>query len=171
MLKRVIIGGILGGIVLFLWGYFSWMALPWHKTTFQNFKDEAAVTQVMQKNTYASGIYLTPSKMQQPSATPIIFASVYQPGMTSMTHALVISFVTQLVAALLVSWLLIQTIGLGYVGRVAFVVIFALAAAIVTEIPYWNWFRFDTTYTLVTVADLLIGWFFAGLIIAGIARR
>jgi hypothetical protein len=75
------------------------------------------------------------------------------------------------IVAIFVAWMLLKTKGLSYAGRVSFVVIFALAASIVTDIPYWNWFGFDLQYTLVTVADLLIGWFFAGLVLAKLCKN
>ena len=29
MLKQIMIGGIVGGITLFLWGFFSWAVMDW----------------------------------------------------------------------------------------------------------------------------------------------
>lgn len=31
MQKSLILGGILGGLVLFIWGFISYMVLPWHR--------------------------------------------------------------------------------------------------------------------------------------------
>src|SRR5437867_1581679 len=33
MTKKILFGGLIGGIVLFIWGALSWMVSPLHKTT------------------------------------------------------------------------------------------------------------------------------------------
>lgn len=163
---------ILGGIILFIWSYISWMLLPWHNTTLHQFQDSNAVMQAIQTNAPQSGVYLLPSMQSMESAPLFVFASV-KLGATSanMTQNLIISFVTYLVAAFFVSWLLCRAKGLSYLGRVFFVIIFALSVGIITYIPAWNWFGFDLNYTLVGMADLLIGWFLAGLVLARICRN
>ena|SRR3990167_4565323 len=189
-------GGILAGIVLFLWYLFSWMVLPWHSTTLNMFKDEQAVADVIVANVPQSGIYILPlSQMQGGQATqatqtanqtdqttattnqtqtasmPMVFASVYTPGMPSMIGSMSIALVVQIIAAILVGWMLLQTSGLNYFMRLGFVLVFALTAGIITEGSYWNWFAFDSMYTGVMIADLLIGWLFAGLILAKICVK
>ena len=168
-------GGILAGIVLFLWGVISWMALPWHMSNLHAFQDEKAVTDVVMTNSEKSGIYIIPFQMQSTSnqsGMPLIFASVYREGMSSsMMMPMAFALLGQIIAAILVGWLLTKTSGLSYFGRVCFVLVFALTAGIVTHAPNWIWFCFDATYTLIAMADLLIGWFFAGLILAKFCSR
>lgn len=171
---RIIIAGILGGIILFIWSAISWMALPWHMTTLHSFKDEKAVSELVQSNTSISGIYVLPfmsqngqAKDAQTAKGPMIFASVHQEGMSrAMTLPMIISLITQIIAACFVAWMVSKTDRLNYFGRVVFVVVFAFAAGLVVDMPYWNWFGFDANYTLVQMSDLLIGWFLAGLVLA-----
>ncbi len=193
-MSKLIKGGVLGGIILFIWGAVSWMLLPWHMETLHTFKNESMVTQAIQANADISGVYFSPlmpkdqaknaainshtvkeatsSTATTASNTPHIFASIRLDGMAnSMTHHVVISFITQLIAAFFVAWLLLRTTGLSYIGRLVFVIVFALAAGTITHIPYWNWFGFDAHYTLVEMADLLIGWFLAGLVMAAVCNK
>jgi hypothetical protein len=65
-----------------------------------------------------------------------------------------------------VTWLLLQTANLSYRRRVGFVVVVALAAGVVAHVPFWIWWKFSTSFTLVEFADLIIGWGLAGLLIA-----
>ena len=49
MLKQIIIGGIVGGITLFAWGFISWTVLTWHFDTIKqdevwHFYDGTALT-------------------------------------------------------------------------------------------------------------------------------
>ena len=165
---RCFIGSILAGIVLFVWGAISWMVLPWHTQTLNDLPDAQAI---LAKATQPTGIYIYPSAKQfleqSNTVQTLVFASVQRDRPTSMVLPLLISLATQIIAAIFVFWMLSMTTGLSYVGRLFFVVMFGLAAGLVTHVPYWNWFGFDTYYTLVEMADLVIGWFLAGLIMAG----
>ncbi|HEX4044057.1 MAG TPA: hypothetical protein VHZ76_00135 [Gammaproteobacteria bacterium] len=178
--------GILGGIVLFIWSAVSWMALPWHEQTIHSFKDGQAVVNTMMANVSKSGIYFFPSihpettdsglEIKQPPAAsqaqePMVFASIHLEGMQPMWLSMIIALAYSIVAACFVAWMLSKTAGLNYIGRVAFVVSFALAAALITSLAGWNWLRFDIQYTLVMIADMLIGWFLAGLVMAKVCKR
>jgi len=169
-MKAYIKSGILAGVVLFLWGAFSWMVLPWHRATLHNFIDSRTVSDELASNALQSGIYLSPMGMSASSGQvkqAYIFASVHLQGApSSMMPSMIVSLLTQMLAAILIAYLLSKTTSLSYYKRVKFVLIFALAAGIVTYLPYWNWFCFDTAYTLVEIADLLLGWLFAGLVLA-----
>lgn len=169
---RLIKGAFFGGIILFVWSMISWMALPWHNNTLHKFSNEKAVASEIKNNAPISGIYLLPSMGQdgKPSITnvPNVFAAVGLGGMPSMSKGMVLAFVTDFVAAFLVTWMLAKT-NLGYGGRVFFTIIFALTAAIITDVPYWTWFSFPSDYTLVTMADVVIGWFLASLVLAKVS--
>lgn len=185
MAKKLLLGGILGGIAVFIWGAISWMALPWHMTTLHKFKDEAAVVQVLKANAPKSGVYLLPNVHQHEPGTPpeqrkaaeeegkkrlqegpLAFTVFRAGGMEGMGAALIGSLVLNILSAVLITWLLLKSAIAGYANRVIFVVVVALIAALMVHLSYWNWWSFTTDYTLVSVADLLIGWALAGLAIA-----
>lgn len=179
MNKKILSAGILGGVIIFIWSAVSWMMLPYHMSSIHNFTNVNAVVDVVKQNAPKNGVYLMPTMHQNGAAPsqeemtqPMVFAVVHLEGMRpSMNQAMAISLATQIIAAFLVAYLLMKTSGLGYFGRVGFVVVFALAAGVVTDVPYWNWFGFDCYYTLVQLADLLVGWFLAGLVMAAICRK
>ena len=169
-------GGVVAGIVLFVWGFVSWMALPWHKDTLNAFKDEKAVAEVIKVNAVHSGMYFMPMQgmemAEQKSSLPMVFSSVHLEGVSpSMTKQIITGLIGQILAATLVGWLLLQVSGLNYFQRVGFVVVFAVAASIISYLPNWNWFAFDTNFSLVLVADTLISWFLAGLVLAWICKK
>ncbi len=184
MTKNLALGAILGGLVAFLWGAVSWMALPWHESTLRVFKDENAVARALVDNASGSGVYILPSGGHQPGMTkeqkkeaetaawekmkkgPFVFAVVERGGVASLARPMILGLVIQIVGAFLFTWLLQRTSGLSYVGRVGFIVIAALAGAVISELPNWNWWGFSTGYTIVILADVVIGWLLAGLVIA-----
>ncbi len=189
MQKSLIKCGVVGGIVVFIWGMISWMVLPWHTMTMNKFTHEELVAHVIEQNAPKSGIYVFPymhtgsssekeSKKEMTEAKemmktgPLVFASVKLGGMHGgLVRHIIGSLVIQIVGALLISWLLFQTKGLKYFKQVWFVASVGLVVGILGHLPAWNWMGFAWNYTLVCVLDLLIGWFLAGLVIAKLAKR
>lgn len=177
-MARCIKAGILGGIVLFIWSFISWTMLPWHTMSMHNFKSDVAMEQAIQANAPESGIYVLPSMQQvegmqnkTQAQGPMVFASIHLGGMpSSMAMPIGISLITQIVAAILVAWMLTRT-KLNYFGKLGFVILFAITVCVIKDVPAWNWFKFDTQYTLVMVADTLIGWFLAGLVLAKFSNK
>lgn len=200
MTKRVIIGSILGAIVLFAWTAFSWMYCPYHAKTINQFTDEAAVAKVLQDNAPKSGMYLLPHNMDgkeaktetavAPAATtdpkakavevkpaagpvtsPFVFTSVYKPGVTGMTQNLIMEFASSWLAAFLFAILLLFVKTHGFFCRIGFVVVYALGVSVISEAAYWNWWKFSTEFTYLAMADKIIGWTLAGIVMTMIIRR
>jgi hypothetical protein len=180
-MSRYIKAGILAGVVLFIWGFVSWVVFPWHAMTIHHFNSDVAVSQSIQTNAPISGIYILPlmsqgEKVQNnaPQAQPLIFASVRLNNNAvspmAMNGPVLINFLTQVIAGILVAWLLSRTQRLSYLGRVGFVLIVALTACVIKDIPSWIWLGFDMQYTLVMIGDTLVGWFLAGLVLAKYIR-
>ena len=96
----------------------------------------------------------------------------HPPGRTfSFAKALGIEFATELVEAILLVFLLAQS-GIGsFVGRVGFIFIGGLVAAIATNIPYWNWYGFPTDYTRGYMIIQLVGFLCVGIVAALILGR
>jgi len=178
---------LVGGLVVFLWGAFSWMVLPWHSATMMRFQDESEVAETIEDNTAMSGVYVLPNMcaakaMQDSDAQaegakmmkegPMMFCSVMKGGMQkSMVQMLITGFIIQVVAALIATWLLMHTKGLTFWKQVCFVTSMGLFAGVVGYLPCWNWWGFTLGYTVVGMLDLIIGWFLAGLVIAKLAKK
>jgi len=177
-MKKLIAAGILGGLIVFIWHAVSWMALPWHQPTMHNFKDIKVVSAVIEQNATESGIYFFPAMHKDGSELtaeekkgPMVFSAVRLKGMSSMKQEMGVSLLGSIIAAFLVACLVSLSSGLGYFGRVGFIIIFGIVAGLIAAEPNWNWFGFDLKYSLVLFADIVISWFLAGLVIAGICCR
>lgn len=164
---------IICAVVLFAWGFVSWMVLPWHQIVANEFTDETEVAEAIKKNAPIAGVYYLPfaqedHKAGETAAFVNALPQGYDPGMIKQ---LVIQFIGDLISALIVICLLSQTAGLGYWGRVGFVALVGVGIGFISHFPYWNWFGFPTPYVIVTVVDSLIAWFLAGLIIAKLVAK
>ncbi len=71
---------------------------------------------------------------------------------------------------MLLAWLLAQTSLATFASRMGFVTIAALMAAITTNIPYWNWYGFPTSYTTAYMSIQFVGYLLAGVVAAVILK-
>jgi len=187
---RVIFGGIIGGIIAFVWSFVSWAILPWHDWTFQSFKNEDFVAWVIKENVKKDGVYIIPHMGDEKAALaskdfketldeekkalkegPFVYAQIKRKGMdiTSPKYY-IISFLTQFIGAALISFLLLKATESSYGGRLLFVTVIGLIVGVLGMIPDWNWFGAGSLFVLVMIADLIITWFLAGLIMAAVVK-
>ena len=73
---------------------------------------------------------------------------------------------TEIVVSILAVWLLSKTRIASFGGRVGFVTVVGLTAAIMTNVQYWNWYGFPLSYTASYMFTQLVGFLVAGLVAA-----
>lgn len=188
MTKKILLGGVVGGIVLFIWGALAWTVLPLHNAHIKTIPNEDAVTGAMRDNLTETGFYFFPSPGKSGNLTkeegeawtakyrrgPVGILVVQPNGREPMPpSALVNSLIIQMVTALVAAFLLSKAIdGLpSYGARVQFVTFLGLIGGLLVDLPYWNWFGFTTSYTIANVADHVIGAFLCGLVLASIVKK
>jgi hypothetical protein len=188
MLRSLVLGTVLGGLVAFAWSTVSWEVVGWHEKTMVSFQNEDEVSAVIASHAARDGTYILPGgpptedmtseqkkkaeaavveKMQK---GPIMVAAVRRGGFGSFSRALIVQLLSLMAAAFLLTWLLLQTSGLSHGRRVAFLAVAGLAASVIVDLPNWNWWGFSGPYTAVNMADATITWLLAGLVIAKVAK-
>jgi hypothetical protein len=70
-----------------------------------------------------------------------------------------------MLSALVGTWLLVQAKLPAYGAKVLFVAAVGLVIGIAGHLPEWNWWHFSGSYTLLEMADLVISWTLAGLVL------
>jgi len=170
-MKKILWLSLLGGVVMFIWGFISWAILPWHMTTANKFTDEAAVSQVLKENAPRKGIYFLPFSEADHGPEQVgAFANVLPDGTAmNMGINMLIGLVTSCVSVFLGLCLLYMASGLSYWGKVGFFALLGLTIGFVSHAPYWNWFSFSTAYINVIILDILITWILAGLAVVKFA--
>jgi hypothetical protein len=175
-MRYLIQGGVLGGIVLFIWSAISWMALPFHNQNLKSFSNEILVESALKASLDKDqgGIYILPNPHKNEAAKKetglFAFVAVSPQGWGNMGLRMLIAFLFNVLGAAVVTGLLLKTGGMKYWGRVGFTVLFALAAGVVCRLPEWNWWGFSAGFVLMEFMDLLVGWFLAGLVIAKVTK-
>jgi hypothetical protein len=179
-MQKIILPSLLAAVVIFIWSSISWMMIGWHMIDIFNLPDESVVQQ-MDATISEPGIYVYPGYPVDQSeagmeawtnkhlAGPLLFM-VYEPkGCEPMmagqfVKGFVLNYITAFIAATLLFMTLAQNPS--YWRRVTFVMLLGLFAGLMYPFSEWNWWRFPIGYTLVNVADGILTWFFAGMVLA-----
>src|SRR5205823_11497075 len=92
----------------------------------------------------------------------------YRAGVRSLAMGrwLTIEFLTELLEAILVVFLLAQTRIGSFGGRVGFVFVAGILAAISTNVSYWNWYGFPCVYTVSYMLIQIVGFLLVGIVAA-----
>jgi len=174
-LKSLVLGTLLGGLAAFVWSNISWEVIGWHEKAMLGFQKDEEVAAVISSHTVADGTYLLPygtsqEAMDRMQKGPILFAAVRRGGVGSVARFVVVEALSLMAAAFLLTWLLLQSSGLSYARRVAFLAVVGLSASVIVDLPNWNWWGFSGSFTAVNAADNVLTWLLAGLVIAKVAK-
>lgn len=177
---RVLVAGLIGGIVLFFWGFLAHMVLPIGEMGFRVASgQDAAIAAVQATATAGEGVYLlpgmAPETWRDPAAraaftekyraSPFAFV-VYQPdgnaANSDMAPNLAKQFVSVTLVALLTAWLMALA-PFPFARRVLIAAVVGLASWLAVSVPFWNWYRFPLDFTLGTLLDVGLGLVVASL--------
>jgi hypothetical protein len=182
---RILLAGILGGIVMFIWTSIAHMVLPLGEAGISEIPNEKTVLDAMQSNIgEKSGLYFFPGPGVGPNATrqerneamkqEVAKMASGPSGLLIYNYArpfafaksLGIEFATELAESILVVFLLAQTLIGSFGGRVGFVFVAGILTAISTNVSYWNWYGFPCVYTGAYMSIQIIGFLCVGIVAA-----
>jgi hypothetical protein len=174
-MKKLFLGTLLGGLTALVWSNISWELIGWHEKSLLTFQNDQEVAAVIWSHTVEDGMYLMPYGMSKEAQArmqrgPIVVAAVRRGGMGSVGRLFGTETAILFASAFLLTWLLLQTSGLSYPRRVLFVAVVGVAAAVMVELPNWNWWGFSNSFTAVNFADDVLTCLFTGLVIAKVAK-
>ena len=184
---RVIIAAIIGTIVLFFWGMFSWMVLSWHNETLNKLDNETAVIAFLSQQAPDPGMYAFPYPPDDPEdwsnpeseytkiheKGPVGLLTIAAGGPPMPPTMWVFGWIINFLVALIASWLLYLACPSlpRYVQRVAFMMILGLFVGIAADANMWNWMNSPLDFSLVMAADRIVGMLLVGILVAAIVRR
>lgn len=183
-MSKILIGGLVGGLIVFVWGAISHMVLPLGEAGIDMMPNEDAVLETMKTSLPGAGLYIFPgldmkshpSEAEQKAweeryRTGPAGILVYRPvGGEAIAAAQLIKELLSNIAGALVAAFLLAKIAGGYGPRVAAVALLGLFAWLSIGVSYWNWYGFPSTYTLAEGVEQTVGWSLAGLAIAKIVK-
>lgn len=182
MAKRIIIGGIIGGIVMFLWGFVSHVLTPLGSAGFKGLPNEVVTLKALKENIKEPGLYIFPgfelmkgSKEQQREAEELWKRGpngmmVYNPtGSDTMSgKQIAIEGLSDIICALIAALILAKAVGSlgGVLSKALFVALIGVAASIAIDLSYWNWYGFPGVYFAAQFVDQVVGFFLTGIVLA-----
>jgi len=183
---KILLAGILGGIVMFICTSIAHMALPLGEAGIREIPNESAALSAMQSNIGENtGLYIFPGlgvskdasrqekseamkhMSEKMAANPSGILMYHAPGRPfALGKSLGIEFGTELLESILVVFLLAQTRIGSFPGRVGFVLVAGILAAISTNVSYWNWYGFPCVYTVSYMLIQIVGFLLVGIVAA-----
>lgn len=187
---RILLAALLGAVAIFVWEFVAHMFTPLGEAGLDFLPAPQALSSAMQSAIgIKAGMYVFPTggltadssraerqkameRMNEEMKTSPSGFLVYKPAGTEFNFGknLAVQFLTDFVKALLAAALLAHTALASYGRKLGFVVLAGLLAAIVTNIPYWNWYGFNGTYTVAQIVTEIIGFTCAGVVIAWVYK-
>lgn len=184
-MSKLIIASIVGGIILFVWGWLTWSLIPIHNASISNIDNEEAVVSAMHVNMDKKGVYVFPGiptsqdqaamdeytqKMQQGPIGMIIYDPEGSDPM--MPSQMIVGLLLTIISSFFTAWFLSRSMAAAstYIARVAFCGMLGVFISIVSHLTNWNWMGYPIDYTMSWILDSVIGWLLAGLGIAAIVK-
>ena len=184
-MKRIVIAAVVGGLVMFLWGFVGHMLTPLGEAGFKSLPPagDAALASALTANAPDGGLYMFPGMDERVHASREGYEEwqrryaagpagllIYHPhgGPTLGPKLLLVALFSNILAVAVAAWAAAH--GRSYGRRLALVTAFGLGAWLAIEVSYWNWYGFPPAYALAQLVDQVAGFFFAGLVVAKIVR-
>ncbi|HEV2288147.1 MAG TPA: hypothetical protein VGR81_04265 [Candidatus Acidoferrales bacterium] len=191
MTKKILLGALVGGIVVFIVGSLLHTVLGLGQVGVKALPQENLLLPAMRVLIHEPGFYyfpapnMTPGRTkEQMNADDTAYAAkyqqgptgivVYSPGGTALNYSKLLGgeFAIDVVSAFFLACILAMGAGgvSSYWKRVFAVTLAGLFAVVFLGLEYWNWYNFPANYTCAYIANGLLDWFFAGLAMAAIVR-
>jgi hypothetical protein len=185
-MKKVLLPGILGGLLVFIWSAFAHIVLPIGQMGFKTIpnNEDAALT-AMKNNIQQPGLYLMPGydmSRKPTEAEQTAFMAKYEAGPTAFLvynptgesvmspGQLIRQALFQILGGLIAAFIISTTVA-SLTMRGILVALMGLFAWAEVNLPYWNWYRFPSDFTLGAGLDTVIGWLLGGFLIAWLIQR
>lgn len=189
MLKRVIVGGLLGGLAMFIWGSISHMVLSLEESAVKDLPNEGPITAAMQVGIKEPGFYFFPAmdlagkttkeekataqkKWNEKYAAGPRGIVVFHPTGQEFNFGkrLALQLADQLAVGIILAIVLAYSAARSYAGRLLLVILIGLIPFLMVSFPYWNWYAFPRNFTVVEFIDRILTIFCGGLVLAAMVK-
>jgi hypothetical protein len=184
-MKKLLLAGVVGGVIMFVWAMLYWAVLGIGSSSMKNTVDETAVAATLKSNLGPQGVYVLPSMpasqspadmdahMKKYEAGPIAMI-IYNPSGADpmMTGQLIGGLILNILTCLVAAWFLSRSTAStsSYFSRVAFCGMFGILVSLASHLLNWNWMGYPLDYITKWIVDCVIGFILAGLGIAAFIK-
>jgi hypothetical protein len=182
---KLLLCGILGGAVMFLWGAFFHEGVRLHYRNVSTIPGEESVMATLQGLMKEPGLYFFPwedhfkgeeglKKWEEKYASGPHGMLVYHPrgGEISMSRMMVIEFLRDVLCALIAGYLLCKASASlpAYGSRVLFVTLFGVLVWLAFSVAEWNWYEFPTGWMMADFLEQVGKFGLTGIVLARIMK-
>ena len=182
---KILLAGLIGGLVVFAWSAFSHMVLPTGEAGVRQIPDEDVVLGALKESIHEPGLYIFPGFDMRKKPTPeeqkaweAKYAAgptgvlVYHPsGSTPLSPRLLVTECLSNIAAAILLALVLSSVPASLGKRALFGMLLGTFAWLSITVSYWNWYGFPGSYTWSEGLDQIVGWLLGGLAIAAVFKR
>lgn len=172
VMKKQLIGTLVGAIILFIWQFLSWALLPVHQSEYGYTPNQDKIMEALNQNLTEDGTYFLPgtppgstpeeqqAAMEASAGKPWASVSYHKSMNTAMGMNMVRGFAVDLLAAWLLIWLMMNVSNLNMTTAVRASVSVGIIGYL--TIPYLNsvWFENNSIGHLV---DAVVQWGLVGV--------
>jgi len=185
-MKKVLLPGILGGLLVFIWSAISHMVLPIGAMGLKTIpSSEDAVLTALKSNIQQPGLYFMPGydmSRKPTEAEQTAFNAKYEAGPTAFLvyhptgqkpmspWQLIRQALFNILCGLIAAFIISTTVA-SLTTRGVMVMLMGLFAWLAFSVPHWNWYRFPAAFTIGEGLDEVIGWLLGGFLIAWLLQR
>jgi hypothetical protein len=191
MFARVLIAGVVAGVVAFFWGAVAHMVFQLGDSAVQDMPQEELIVDQLRTHLTESGVYFFPGLQAPDGATEAQRAELQEKQMEKIDEGpagflfyqinpppamSAIYFIRQglfdLGLGLIAAYLCFRAAPSipNYFERVLLVTLLGVFASLAVVLPHWNWYGFATDWTIGGVIEQVVGAFLIGLVVAAIVR-
>lgn len=192
-MKKIVFAGILGGIILWVWGFLSWVVLPLHQSAMHAVPNETEIIAALGRSLPEKGTYVFPMMPKGDAglqgaaqeAAMAAYMQKYQSGPTGMIfydpagkdpfmlNQMIAGLLIFMLSAGIVAWLLSRSTAIAesFLSRVIYCGMVGTLIAIGCYLSDWNWMGFSFDWTKALMVDSIVGWLLAGLGISAIVKQ
>lgn len=180
---RILLAALLGGVVVFLWGYVVHAFQPPEAQGLRSLPAEEVVVPVLRSAITEGGLYVFPAfdeRATSPEAMkayeekvkggPAGMIIITPQGEPMNMRMLGTEFGSNVLCAFLLAVVLVWTRA-SRIQAAAIGLIVGVFAWLSIDVSYWNWHKFPMEFTRTSLMDQAAGWLFAGLVIGLVLGR
>ena len=184
-MKKIVLAGILGAIIAFVWSavvHMNPITAPMGLTML-NAKEDVVMAAV-KDHVPQPGLYFFPGMDVSKSYTKeeeAAWTAKYKAGPSGLLlvqpnggdpmppSMLIIEFVSTLGCALIAAFILASTVG-SFTRRVTMVMLLGLFGWLAISVSQWDWYAFPFAFVALDAIDQVFGWLLAGLLMAKLIK-
>lgn len=173
---RIVVAGLLGGLIMFIWSAVSHTMTPFGEAGISKLSDEVSIRRNLQGAIGDhSGLYMFPAMdhrgtLEPPPGPSGVIMYHFNRSLSLSPWTVILELISELAQGVVAAMLLSATGMIGYTARVGFVALIGVPVALATNLTYWIWFGFPSSYTASQIFITWGGYLVAGLVIAGVER-